>query len=239
MAEVRIQKLLSRAGVASRREAEALMLQGRVRVNGRVVTTLGTRVDPARDAVELDGQPVEPEAARWVAFHKPSGTLTTRSDPRGRETVYHRLPEALASLGYVGRLDRETEGLLLLSNDGDVVHRLLHPSFEVEREYRAEVEGTPTGDALRRLHEGVELDDGPARARRAWLLEPGPPAVVGLVMVEGRKREVRRLLEAVGHRVRRLVRVRFGPVELAGLASGAWRDLSDDEIRALRARVRS
>jgi 23S rRNA pseudouridine2605 synthase len=239
MSDLRIQKLLSRAGVASRREAEALMLQGRVRVNGSVVTTLGTRVDPARDRVELDGRVVEPEPLRWVALHKPPGTLTTRQDPHGRTTVYDRLPDELASLGYVGRLDRDTEGLLLLSNDGDVVHRLLHPSSEVEREYRAEVEGRPGPEICARLERGVQLDDGPAHARRAWIDEPGPPAVVALVLTEGRKREVRRLLEAVGCPVRRLVRVRFGPVALGGLAPGAWRELSEGEIRALRGRVRS
>lgn len=238
MGEVRIQKLLSRAGVASRREAEALMLQGRVRVNGRVVTTLGTRVDPARDQVELDGEAVESEPLRWVAFHKPAGTLTTRDDPQGRPTVYDRLPPELASLGYVGRLDQQTEGLLLLSNDGDVVHRLLHPSSEVEREYRAEVKGRPRDVALRRLRDGVELEDGPARARRAWLVQEGPPAVVGLVLTEGRKREVRRMLDAVGHPARRLTRVRFGPIGIEGIEPGTWRALTDEEIRTLRARAR-
>jgi 23S rRNA pseudouridine2605 synthase len=237
VAEVRIQKVLSRAGVASRREAEALMLQGRVRVNGAVVTTLGTRVDPLRDRVELDGEPVEPERLRWVAFHKPPGTLTTRDDPHGRRTVYDHLPDELASLGYVGRLDRDTEGLLLLSNDGDVVHRLLHPSGEVEREYRAEVEGRPGAEVLAGLEAGVQLEEGPARARRAWLVEKGPPAVVGLVLTEGRKREVRRMLEAVKHPVRRLTRVRFGPIRLEGIEAGAWRELTDEEIRALRLRA--
>lgn len=237
MGEVRIQKLLSRAGLASRREAERLLVQGRVRVNGRVVTTLGTRVDPDRDRVELDGRPVEPEPIRWVAYHKPPGTLTTTDDPQGRVTVYDRLPDDFASLGYVGRLDLDTEGLLLLSNDGDVVHRLLHPSHEVEREYRAEVDEAPGPDALARLVRGVELDDGPAAAARAWLDDAGPPAVVGLVVREGRKREVRRLMEAVGHPVRRLVRVRFGPVVIGTLTPGAWRELSPEEIAQLRGRV--
>lgn len=237
MGEVRIQKLLSRAGLASRREAERLLVQGRVRVNGRVVTTLGTRVDPDRDRVELDGRAVEPEPLRWVAYHKPAGTLTTTDDPQGRETVYDRLPDEVSGLGYVGRLDLDTEGLLLLSNDGDVVHRLLHPSYEVEREYRAEVEGTPRTETFERLERGVRLDDGPAFASRAWLEREGPPAVVGVVLREGRKREVRRLLEAVGYPVRRLVRVRFGPVELGALPLGAWRELTVDEIAQLRNRV--
>jgi 23S rRNA pseudouridine2605 synthase len=238
VAEVRIQKLLSRAGVASRREAETLMLQGRVRVNGRVVTTLGTRVDPARDRVELDGQEVGPEPLRWVAFHKPPGLLTTRDDPQGRPTVYDHLPPELGSLGYVGRLDRDTEGLLLLSNDGDVVHRLLHPSSEVERVYEAEVEGAPDAATLARLTRGVELDDGPARARSAEALgHRHGHALLALVLAEGRKREVRRLLEAVGHPVARLVRVRFGPVELGDLPPGAWRDLEPTEVRTLTERA--
>lgn len=238
MAEVRIQKLLSRAGVASRREAEALMLQGRVRVNGRVVTTLGTRVDPARDTVELDGRRVAAERLRWVAFNKPPGLLTTRDDPQDRPTVYERLPDELSTLGYVGRLDRDTEGLLLLSNDGDVVHRLLHPSSEVERAYEAEVEGEPDERVLRRLTAGVELEDGPARAIRAERLpRRGGRSVVVLVLTEGRKREVRRMLAAVGHPVVRLVRVRFGPIELGDLPPGGWRELEPDEVRALRARA--
>jgi 23S rRNA pseudouridine2605 synthase len=165
--EVRLQKLLSRAGLASRREAEALMLQGRVRVNGRVVTTLGTRVDPVRDRVELDGRRVETGEARWIAFHKPVGVLTSRGDPRGRATVYQRLPAELGVLRYVGRLDRDTEGLLLLSNDGDWIHRVLHPSSRVEREYEAEVVGEPDRAVLTRLTGGVELEDGPARALAA------------------------------------------------------------------------
>ncbi len=214
-----------------------MLVQGRVRVNGRVVTTLGTRVDPAHDRVELDGRPVEPEPFRWVVYHKPPGTLTTADDPQGRPTVYDALPPELGSLGYVGRLDQGTEGLLLLSNDGDVVHRLLHPSGEVEREYRVEVGRAPDRDTLERLVRGVELDDGPARARRAWLEAVGPPGMVGLVLVEGRKREVRRLFEAVGFPVRRLVRVRFGPIVLGDLPAGAWRDLSDEEIAQLRSRA--
>jgi 23S rRNA pseudouridine2605 synthase len=238
--EVRVQKLLSRAGVASRREAESLMLQGRVRVNGQVVTTLGTRVDPERDRVELDGRAVETREARWVAFHKPPGLLTTRGDPRGRPTVYQSLPVELAALRYVGRLDRDTEGLLLLSNDGDWMHRVLHPSAQVEREYEAEVEGEPDRGTLARLTRGVELDDGPARALDARLAgRRDGRAVVDVVLGEGRKREVRRLLAAVGHPVTRLVRVRFGPVLLGDLPAGAWRDLGEDEVRALKRRARA
>lgn len=234
-AVMRVQKLLSRAGVASRREAEALMLQGRVRVNGAVCTELGTRVDPAVDQVELDGRAVAPEAFRDIAFHKPEGVVTTRSDPQGRPTVYDHLPPELESLKYIGRLDMDTGGLLLFSNRGDLIHRLTHPSFEVEREYEARVRGVPDRRTLDRLVRGVVLDDGPARARRAEVGgREGGDAVVTLVLTEGRNREVRRLMEAVGHPVVRLQRTRFGPVRLGALQAGHWRDLDPHEGRALQ-----
>lgn len=212
------------------------MVQGRVRVNGSVVTTLGAKVDPERDTVELDGRPVELEAPRWVAFHKPPGVLTTRDDPQGRPTVYDEIPPELRTLKYLGRLDMDTEGLLLLSNQGDLMHRLLHPSNEVEREYEVQVVGVPDPATLGHLRSGVELDDGTARARRVEVVRTvGPGSIVRLVLLEGRKREVRRMLEAVGHPVRRLVRLRFGPVTLGSLPPGRWRDLNPDEVEALRA----
>ncbi|MFQ5537083.1 MAG: pseudouridine synthase [Gemmatimonadota bacterium] len=233
--EIRVQKYLSQAGVASRREAERLMAQGRVQVNGEVVTELGRKVVPGRDVVLLDGAVVEPRREiRWIAFHKPPGVLTTRSDPHGGRTVYDVLPREMGDLRYVGRLDRETEGLLLLSNEGDVIHGLLHPSREVEREYRALVAGRPGPGVLRRLTGGVSLEDGMARARRVQVVETrGRDAVLDLVLTEGRKREVRRLLREVGLPVRRLVRVRFGPIELGRLAPGAWRPLSERERHSL------
>jgi len=232
--EVRLQKLLSRAGLASRREAERWIVAGRVRVNGSVVTELGTRVVPGRDRVEVDGTPVTIQASVWVAFHKPPGVLTTRSDPHGGRTVYDVLPAELRALRYVGRLDRDTEGLLLLTNDGDGAHRLQHPSSEVEREYRADVEGRVVPAVLDALRRGVELDDGLARVRRARLVEASADrSTLELIMTEGRKREVRRMLGAVGHPVLRLCRTRFGPIRLGDLASGAWRALGDDEVSAL------
>jgi 23S rRNA pseudouridine2605 synthase len=225
--------------VASRREAEALMRAGRVRVNGEVVSTPGARVDPTRDKVELDGRTVEVARQRWVLFHKPAGTLTTRKDARGRRTVYDLLPPEMRTLRYVGRLDRDTEGLLLLTNAGDVAHRLLHPSGEVEREYHAGVVGRPDVRAQRRLLSGVELEDGPARAAAVRTLEPEPRGgVLAIVLIEGRKREARRLLDAVGHPVRWLRRVRFGPQALGTLDPGAWRELTAAEVARLVAASR-
>lgn len=235
---MRIQKYLSRAGVASRREAERLVLEGRVRVNGRLIRELGVAVVPGADRVEVDGRPVVPGeeggVGTWLMLHKPRGVVTTRRDPQGRSTVYGMLPPEYRTLRYVGRLDRDTEGLLLFTDRGELLHRLTHPSFGVEREYRVWVQGTPHRGTLDRLRKGVQLEDGPARAREVRLVRGTQDgAVLQVVMVEGRKREVRRLLEAVGHRVTRLCRVRFGPLRLGGLKAGEWRLLNNHEIRAL------
>lgn len=231
---VRLQKFLSRAGIASRREAERLIQAGRVRVNGSVVTELGVRVDPESDAVEVDGAPVEISRTRWIVLHKPPGVLTTRRDPGGGRIVYDLLPPEHRELRYVGRLDRDTEGLLLLTNDGDLLHRLTHPSFEVEREYWAKVKGAVESTTLERLSGGVLLEDGPARAKRAWRPRGAPQDELRLILTEGRKREVRRLLMEVGHPVLRLRRERFGPVSLGALERGSWRELTDNEINGLR-----
>lgn len=233
---IRLQKYLSQAGRASRREAEGLIAQGRVRVNGVCTTELGTRVIPGADRVEVDGETIEVEVEhRWFMFHKPTGVLTTRSDPHGGANIYDVLPPELRTLKYLGRLDRETEGLLLLSNDGDMIHRLSHPSSRIEREYRATVTRVPTNATLLKLRTGIVLGDGPAVAKRAELVgKEGGHGIVALVITEGRKREVRRMFEAVGHPVRRLMRVRFGVVELGDLPSGATRPLDPTEIEALR-----
>jgi len=237
---VRIQKLLSRAGRASRREAERLMAEGKVRVNGAVVTELGTRVVPGRDVVEVDGKRVEDraEGATWVVFHKPVGVLTTRSDPHGGATIYDVLPSELRGLKYVGRLDKDAEGLLLLTDDGDAAHRLAHPSGELEREYWLEVAGTVDRPVAHQLTAGVELGDGPARAKRVAILEAGPvTSTLTVVLTEGRKREVRRMMSAVGHHVLRLKRVRFGSVRIGDLEPGAWRWLGEDERARLLADI--
>lgn len=234
---IRLQKFLSRAGVASRREGERLIVQGRVKVNGTLVTELGSRVDPLSDRVELDDRLVQVEPSLWIMLNKPRGVLTTRTDERGRRIVFDLLDPAHRGLRYVGRLDRDTDGLLLFTNEGDLQHALLHPSAGVARTYVAQVEGVPNARSLRQLEEGVTLDDGLARAEQVRLTKVRGDrscASVSLVVREGRNREVRRLFAGVGHEVRSLRRVGFGPLALGGLGPGKWRTLRPDEIQALR-----
>ena len=232
---IRLQKYLSQAGAASRREAERLMAAGRVAVNGAVVRELGVRVVPGRDHVTLDGRPVEVAGTRWVAYHKPPGVLTTRHDPHGGATIYDGLPSELGGLHYVGRLDRDAEGLLLLTNDGALANAVQHPSGGIEREYRLEVAGVVTAETRRGLLAGVELEDGLARPKSVRTEgTDGIRSTLTLVLTEGRKREVRRLMSAVGHPVLHLRRTRFGPIRLGSLERGAWRDLSASEVADLR-----
>ncbi len=233
MAEERLQRALARAGLGSRRACEELIRSGRVTVNGRVAV-LGDRVDPARDVVAVGGQRVSTDPGlRYLALHKPAGVTTTMHDPHARSDLRRFLPPGPRVFA-VGRLDRDTEGLLLLTNDGELANRLAHPRHGVEKEYLAEVHGAPTERHLARLRRGVVLDDGPARALRATAAgRAGARGAVRLVMGEGRKREVRRMLDAVGLPVRRLVRVRVGPVRLGRLRPGEARSLSTEEVRAL------
>jgi pseudouridine synthase len=198
------------------------------------VASLGDRIDPERDTVRVDGErlPVNP-VLRYFALHKPPGVVTTLHDPEGRADLTRFLPRGTRVFP-VGRLDRDTEGLLILTNDGELANRLTHPRYGVEKEYLAEVEGTPSERRVARLTRGVELDDGPARARSARVVaRSGGRAAVRVVMVEGRKREVRRLLEAVGLPVKRLVRVRQGPVRLQRLPRGVVRELDPEEVAGL------
>lgn len=228
----RLQKLLAEAGVASRRGAERLIAQGRVRVNGITVEALGAQADPARDRIEVDGRPLpRPEPKRYVVLHKPPGYLTTREDPRGRPRVLDLLPGIPERLHPVGRLDFDAEGLLLLTNDGALTYRLTHPRHGVRRVYHVLVAGAIGAGALRRLEGGVVLEDGPARVARARRLRDAGDgtAWLELVLTEGRYHEVKRLCRAVGLVVRRLRRVGFGPLRLGRLPAGAWRDLSDAE----------
>ena len=225
----RLQKILARAGLGSRRASEALIATGRVRVNGEVAT-LGDRSDPEIDRIEVDGVAigVRPGLVHYL-LNKPAGVVTTASDPQGRPTVVGLVP-AEPRVFPVGRLDAETEGLLLLTNDGDLAHQLTHPSFGVEKEYLADVEGRPTRGALRRLREGVDLDDGRTAPARVSLVDE---RLLRITIHEGRKRQVRRMCDAVGLPVRRLVRVRIGPIADHRLAPGEWRPLEQDEVRAL------
>lgn len=237
---MRLQKYLSRAGVASRRASEELIRQGRVAVDGTVVTRMGFRVDPERSTVTVDGREVRPSPPRWIALHKEPGCLCTRSDPAGRPTVYDVLPDDMEELFHVGRLDYMSEGLLLLTNQGDLAHRLLHPSTEVQKRYEVGlVDPAPPGLA-RRLLEGVELEDGPAAADAASLLPPGTDregTVLLVTLHEGRNREIRRMLDALGVRIRYLRRTAFGPIELGRLSPGSWRELTPDEVAALSRRA--
>ncbi len=229
----RLQKVLARVGIGSRRVCEDLIAEGRVTVDGEVAV-LGRRVDVETALIELDGAPigVRPDLVHYL-LNKPAGVVTTADDPQGRPTVVGLVP-AEPRVFPVGRLDVDTEGLLLLTNDGELAHRLTHPSFGVEKEYVAEVEGSPSRAALRRLREGVELDDGTTAPARAALLEP---SVVRLTVHEGRNRQVRRMCDAVGHPVVRLIRTRIGPLADRSLAPGAWRELTGDEVRSLQRAV--
>ena len=232
---MRIQKFLSRAGFASRRKAEAMVLDGRVRVNGTVVTEMGTKVDPSRDRVEVDGTSIHLPDASWIRFHKPPGVLCTAKDTHGRRTIYDLLPEECRGLRYVGRLDLDTEGLLLLTNDGDLANRLQHPRYQVEREYDVSVQGVPSKVDIARLRAGVELEEGLARPARVEVVAPVKDrGNLTIVMTEGRKREVRRMMYEVGYPVVTLRRVRFGPVSLGDLAPGEWEPLSPDDVMALK-----
>jgi 23S rRNA pseudouridine2605 synthase len=229
----RLQRSLARAGFGSRRACEEVIAAGRVEINGRVAT-LGDRLDPTVDEVRVDGSKVnvDPEL-RTFALHKPRGVTTTMRDPHAERDLTGFLPKGVHVFP-VGRLDRDTEGLLLLTNDGSLAHRLTHPRYAIEKEYLAEVGRPPSQRQLARMRRGVELDDGTARAVDARSAGgAGGRGGVRLVMIEGRKREVRRMLDAVELPVRRLVRVRVGPIRLGKLGPGEVRELGPDDVRAL------
>jgi 23S rRNA pseudouridine2605 synthase len=228
---VRLNAYLARAGVASRRRADELIRAGRVRVNG-AVGQLNTVVG-RRDVVEVDGRRVERQALAYVLLHKPSGVVTTARDPHGRRTVVELVP-AEPRVVPVGRLDADTTGALLLTNDGDLAHRLAHPRCGVPKVYVADVEGWPSDDAIARLRGGIELEDGPTAPAEVRRLGRGR---LELTLHEGRKHQVKRMLEAVGHPVRSLHRVRYAELDLQGLGPGEWRELTADEVAGLKAAV--
>ncbi len=237
--KVRLQKVLAAAGVASRRAAERLIREGRVEVNGRVVREMGTKVDPRADAVRVNGRrlTIRPAAPCYFMLHKPRGVVTTLSDPEGRPTVRELLPRVRTRLFPVGRLDYDTEGLLLLTDDGFLARDLMHPRTGVLKTYLAKVRGRPTREALDRLESGIMLDGRRTLPARARLVRDAPNAWVEIRIVEGRNRQVRRMLEAVGHPVQRLRRTGYAGILLGNLPQGQSRHLTPAEVERLRRAV--
>jgi len=239
---VRLQKYLSEAGVSSRRGAEEIIREGRVRVNGKPVTELGARVDPARDAVTLDGKRIRPKPYKYVILHKPPGVVSTREDPRGRPKVVDLVPDLGVRLYPVGRLDFDASGVMLLTNDGDVAAVMTHPSYHTPRTYLVKVKGRPGEKDLERLRTGVKLDDGkktlPARVEpvkvRRGQRTPASNTWLKFTIKEGRHRQLKRMCRAVRHPALKIERVRMGPIKLGDLPVGGWRYASREEIRALR-----
>ena len=235
---VRLQKVLANAGVASRRVIENYIVEGRIRVNGAVVTELGTRIDPASDLVDVDGVAVQLDATkRYVMLNKPTGVVSTMKDEQGRPDLRRFTREWPERLYNVGRLDAETSGLLILTNDGDLAHVLAHPSFGVTKVYIAKVEGIVTAQTIAKLTRGIELEDGPIAADKARLLDSSkgqrPSSLVELTLHSGRNRIVRRMMAAAGHPVTELVRRQFGPLHLGTLPVGKARELTKIERGAL------
>ena len=231
---IRLQKALSQAGVASRRAAEAMIEEGRVEVNGRVVTTQGLRVDPGRDTIRVDGARIPaPRRHTYLLLNKPRGVVATMDAPEGRETLAQYVPRH-QRLYHVGRLDTDTEGLIILTNDGEFAHRLAHPSYEVRKTYLVDAEGLIDDRVLHRLEKGLRLEDGPIRPDRVRLVSRGPSrTLVRITLHSGRNRIVRRMMDSVGHPVRRLARIGIGPVRLGALASGGTRELTREELGTL------
>ncbi len=232
---VRLQKLLAQSGVASRRKCEELMLAGEVEVDGEVVTRLGTKVDASTAVIRVQGKrlpPVSPNV--YLVLNKPRGVVSTMSDPEGRRTLSDFVADRPERLFHVGRLDTDTEGLILLTNDGDFAQRVAHPSYELDKTYVAEVTGVVSRATVRRVLDGVTLDDGPVEVSSFKVVShTADRSIVELVIHEGRNRIVRRLLEAVGHPVTRLTRTAIGPVVLTGLKRGGLRELTRDELGTL------
>ncbi len=232
---VRLQKVLAAAGIASRRACEILISEGRVEVNGRIVMEQGLRVDPEHDVVRVDGSRIPPPRHHlYLVFNKPRGVVSTMDDPEGRPTLSEYLVGRKERLFHVGRLDTDTEGLLIVTNDGDFAHKLAHPSFEVPKTYLAEVSGVVNPATIKRLKGGITLEDGPITPTSVRLVSTASDrSMVKMTLHEGRNRIVRRTMEAVGHPVRRLSRIGIGPVRLGNLQVGALRDLSREELGGL------
>ncbi len=237
----RLQKLLARAGVASRRQSEKLIAAGHVSVNGKTVTELGTRADPEHDIIAVSGKVISfAEARYYLMLNKPAGVLSTRDDPQGRPIVMELIPERFRSYVYpVGRLDMDAEGLLLLTSDGDLAHALMHPSYEVPKTYLVTVRGPVGTRKLQALLDGIELEDGPAAADAAEVVSrDADSTLLKLTLHEGRKREVKRLCKAIGSRATALRRVALGPLTLGNLQPGEYRELTAEEVEQLHAATR-
>lgn len=237
--QVRLQKILSQAGISSRRAAETLIREGRISVNGKTVTELGTRADPSRDRIAIDGRLLRPaQAAVYLALNKPTGVVTTLSDPEGRPTVRDLIGRVRERVFPVGRLDFHSAGLLLLTNDGELAQRLTHPRYGVRKTYRVKVKGRPDPEQLARLSQGVALEDGVSAPARVRIVEGGErKSWLEIVLAEGKNRQVRRMCEAVGLPVEKLSRIAFGPLKLGKLQVGAARPLTEREVRKLRRMV--
>lgn len=237
MSEMRLQRALARAGVASRRAAEDLIRDGKVRVDG-AVATLGSKVDPERQRITVSGRPVKLQARRWLAFHKPLGVVTTASDEEGRRTVLDYIPDP-SGLTYVGRLDVMTTGLLLLTTDGEAVHRLTHPRYRIPRRYTALVHGRPTAEVAEAVKRKTLIDGRPVEPTEVRV-RPGTEgrSILDVTLTEGRNRVVRRWAEAMGLKVERLARLSYGPVRLGDLPPGRYRPLTPKEEAALYKAVR-
>jgi 23S rRNA pseudouridine2605 synthase len=235
----RLQKALAAAGVASRRASEAMIAEGRVSVNGTVVRELGTRVDPERDKIEVDGAPIGTAASQkpvYIMLNKPAGYVSTVSDPHATKTVLELVTQVEERVYPVGRLDADSTGLLLLTNDGEFANKLTHPRYHIPKVYRVRVRGFVDRDTANRLSEGIELPDGrtaPSDLRFVEYHEPTQTSVIDITLYEGRNRQVRRMMETVGHPVRELTRIAFGNLRLKGLLPGTWRKLRHEEVQAL------
>lgn len=234
----RLQKVLAQAGIASRRKCEEYIVAGRVTVNDETVTTLGAKVNPDEDIVKVDGKRVRLQHKLYIIFNKPKGVITSAKDPEGRQIVGDYLKEIKERVYPIGRLDYDTEGLLLLTNDGDFAQLLTHPSHHVPRTYHATVKGVPHGDLLDKLREGIVLEDGKTLPAEVEYVDVDPErnvAIISITLYEGKNRQVRRMFEAIRYPVQKLKRISFGDLQLGGLTRGKYRKLTGDEIEHLRA----
>ncbi|HOM71939.1 MAG TPA: pseudouridine synthase [Armatimonadota bacterium] len=236
--EERLQKVMAAAGVGSRRKCEELISEGRVTVNGKVVDRLGMKVDPQKSEIRVDGKLVTlPDRNYYILLNKPAGYTSTKFDPFAKKTVLELVADVSANLHTVGRLDVDTEGLIILTNDGDLTYRLTHPSHEIGKTYVATVRGKVDEDDLDRLRTGIQLEDGvtaPAKAKLLNVSPDGRRSTVELTIHEGKKRQVRRMFNAIGHRVEHLIRTKIGSISIGNLKAGEWRYLTDDEVKRLK-----